>query len=347
MEHYVYVYFDPIINCDDIMKLGIFKQPIYIGKGKDGRFDHHWNQIRSHRKLTNPLFTSRLELIRDSGNEPIILKISENLTDGEAKILEKKLISEIGRKIHNKGPLLNISEGGDGGITWVGENPKKGKSLETLYGYVESERLKKILSESAKSRTGDKNPMFGKTGENSPLYGFKSDESTRNKISTSLKKFFNSCDPEYISLMVNKMNLARENVDPVIKETWYAKQSEIMKKKYESGEIFTESHRINLSKNNYRKNNSGSYVLNHSEETKRKISKSLKNVKLSESHRNNLKTFDISYDDLKKLISDVGLKSKIEYREYIKSNNIKAPISPGKKIYGEKWEGWKKFLNKR
>jgi hypothetical protein len=346
MEHYIYVYFDPIFNYEDFMEFGIFKQPIYIGKGKGSRLNYHWNQIKSYKKLSNPLFTSRLESIRDSENEPIILKISENLTDDEAKFIEKELISKIGRKIYNDGPLLNISDGGDGGITWIGENPKKGKSLESLYGHEESERLKKILSESAKMRTGDKNPMFGRADKNSPLYGSKRDKSTCNKISTSLKKFFNSCDPEYINSMINRMNIAREKINPEIKETWYKKQSEIMKMKYERGELFTESHRLNLSKNNYKKNNSGSSILKISDETKIKISESLKNVKLSESHRNNLKTFHISYDDLKKLISDCGLKSKIEYREYVTSNNIKVPLNPGKKIYGEKWEGWKKFLNK-
>ena len=242
--------------------------------------------------------------------------------------------------------MLFRSGGGDGGITWIGENPKKGKSLELLYGHDESVRLKTILSESAKSRIGEKNPMFGLRGELSAIYGIKKDEDFGKKISSSLKDFFSKCDPEYIALNVNRMNLAKKNIDPEIKKTWYEKQSQTMKMKYESGELFTNSHRSNLSKNNYRKRNSKSEVLKASEETRKKISESKKGVKLSESHKKNLKSFDITYEDLKSLISNLGLKSKVEYREYVKSNKIKAPLNPNKKIYGDNWEGWKKFLSK-
>lgn len=347
MEHYVYVYLDPLVDYPDVLDINIFKKPIYVGKGKLDRSDSHWNLVKKGKKLKNSMLDSQLTKIKNSGCRPIIIKIRECMSDADAKLLESELISLIGRRIKNSGPLLNISDGGDGGITWEGEHPAKGKTLEELYGLDKSNSLRRILSESASQRIGNKNPMYGRTGIDSPLYGVKKDSEFGAKISNSLKLFYSQCDPEYINEIVNRLNSARSEISEDLKSVWYSKISNSMKKKYREGNLFGEEHRSNLSKNHYRKNNAGSIELKASEETRKKMSDVRKNVKLSEKHKENLRTFKITYDELKSLLSDLGLRSKIQYREYIKNNSINAPLNPGRKIYGERWEGWKIFLNKK
>ena len=346
MEHYVYVYLNPLVDYPDVLGINIFKQPIYVGKGKLKRLDSHWDLVKNGKPLINPMLNLVLKKIKDSDFSPIIIKIKEFMSDSDSKLLESELISKIGRKIKNTGPLLNITDGGDGGITWIGDHPTKGKKLEELYGLEKSNYMRRMLSECASQRTGDKNPMYGRTGTDSPIYGIKRDKEFGDKVSESLKFFFSLCDPEYINSVVDRLNSARSKIPDNIKNEWYCKISDAMKKKYEDGQLFNDSHRDSLSKNHYRKKNSGSLKLKASEKTRKLMSDSRKNVRLSEKHKENLKIFKISYDDLKLFLSDLGLKSKIQYREYIKINNIKAPLNPGKKIYGEKWEGWKIFLNK-
>jgi hypothetical protein len=346
MEHYVYVYLNPLVDYPDVLGINISKQPIYVGKGKLKRSDSHWNLVKNDKPLTNSMFNSVLKKIRDSDCSPIIIKIRESMSDSDSKLLESELISIIGRKIKNTGPLLNITDGGDGGITWIGDHPTKGKKLEELYGLDKSNYMRMILSECASQRTGDKNPMYGMTGTDSPIHGIKRDKEFCDKVSKSLKNFYSLCDPEYINSMVDRLNSARSKIPDNIKNEWYYKISNVMKKKYVDGQLFNDAHRDRLSKNHYRKNNAGSLKLKASEKTRKLMSDARKNVKLSEKHKENLRIFKISYDDLKLSLSGLGLKSKIQYIEYIKMNNIKAPLNPGKKIYGEKWEGWKIFLNK-
>jgi hypothetical protein len=346
MEHYVYAYLNPLVEYPDVLGINVFKQPIYIGKGKLKRSDSHWDLVKSDKPLTNSMFNSVLKKIKDSGFSPIIIKIRESMSDSDSKILESELISIIGRKIKNTGPLLNITDGGDGGITWIDKHPAKGKKLEELYGFDKSNYMKKILSECASQRTGDKNPMYGRVGVDSPLYSIRKDKEFGDKVSKSLKNFFSSCDPEYINSIVDRLNSARSKIPDDIRMEWYCKISDVMKRKYDDGQLFNDAHRDSLSKNHYRKKNAGSLKLKASEKTRKMMSNSRKNVKLSEKHKANLRIFKISYDDLKLFLSSLGLKSKIQYREYIKMNNINAPLNPGKKIYGEKWEGWKIFLNK-
>jgi hypothetical protein len=96
------MYFDPETNI-----------PFYVGKGCDHRYrdvgsrkynKHLYNKIqklRKEKKLTVEKFTKFL---------------FENLSSEEALQHEIRLIKTFGRKISNEGPLLNITEGGDGVI---------------------------------------------------------------------------------------------------------------------------------------------------------------------------------------------------------------------------------------
>lgn len=89
-----------------------------------------------------------------------------DLSEEDAFDLEKFLIQEIGRKNINKGPLVNLTDGGDG-----------------VSGYRFTEVQIQKMSEAQK---GKKSHLYGKTKEQSHLYGIKQSEEAKLKRSISL-----------------------------------------------------------------------------------------------------------------------------------------------------------------
>jgi hypothetical protein len=133
---YIYIYLDPRKSgryCyNDICFL---LEPIYIGKGINFRFkEHRWNR--------NPFFKNKINKIKRLKLEPIVFKLYENLNEEKSFELETKLIKEIGRLDLGTGPLVNMTDGGEG---------SSGKIL--------SEETKKKMSD---SQSGEKNHNFGK-----------------------------------------------------------------------------------------------------------------------------------------------------------------------------------------
>lgn len=97
MNKIVYVFFYP----DGHKRAG---SPCYIGKGDPVRPSSHVRN--SHNRALSNLFKRFLSL-------PVVV-IQENLTESEAGIIETALIQEIGRLDLARGPLLNLTDGGDG-----------------------------------------------------------------------------------------------------------------------------------------------------------------------------------------------------------------------------------------
>ena len=80
-------------------------EPCYVGKGTGGRWKDHV------RKSHNPHLKSIYAL---AGGDLPILKIREELTNEDAIETEIALIAAIGRKTAGSGPLVNMTDGGDG-----------------------------------------------------------------------------------------------------------------------------------------------------------------------------------------------------------------------------------------
>lgn len=116
---YAYIYRDPSRGSE----------PIYVGKGHGRRA---WQHLSRHD--THP-FTQRLQKMKREGVEPTI-EIITALDEDHAYFLEDCLVSIIGRKNLQRGPLLNITEGGRGS--------KKGRIL--------SEESRRRISESQKGK---------------------------------------------------------------------------------------------------------------------------------------------------------------------------------------------------
>lgn len=95
---YCYLYIDPSRN----------NEPIYVGKGKDKRVKYHLK-----RKDKHP-FTNRLQLMKRNGVEPIIEFLCKEIDEELAFLVEAEAIAKYGRKDLGKGPLLNLTDGGEG-----------------------------------------------------------------------------------------------------------------------------------------------------------------------------------------------------------------------------------------
>ena len=99
-EYYVYMYIDPETNI-----------PFYVGKGCNRRY----SDIHGHRYNTH-LYNKIQKIRRDKQcHVKYFTKfVYTNITSEEALSHEIRLIKELGRKHIHTGPLLNLTEGGDG-----------------------------------------------------------------------------------------------------------------------------------------------------------------------------------------------------------------------------------------
>lgn len=100
---YVYVYRDP--------RPGRSMRPIYVGKGTAslGRAELHW--LRGSK---NRMFAAVLSKIRKAALSPVIEIVGRFDDEAEAFDLERTLIAEYGRRDLKVGPLVNLTDGGDG-----------------------------------------------------------------------------------------------------------------------------------------------------------------------------------------------------------------------------------------
>jgi hypothetical protein len=346
--YYIYVYLDT--RKKGSYSFGNFHfeyEPFYVGKGIGDRYLTHLRVANGSRKGKNNLIISKIRSILNDGYEPIIIKIIEKLTKENYDGYEKSTIKEIGKSCDNLGPLLNIMDGGEGGITWVGEHHNKGKKLEEIVGEEKAIELRQKLSEQASKRVGELNSNFGNKGELNPISGVKRSQETIDKIrENTLKQFLNYSDEE-INFIIRRMNDARINKPDEVKQEWYNKISNILKEKSEKGELFTEDHRQKLKDNHYKKLNKGSDKLKLSEETKNKISNSQKNRVFTLEHREKLRKC-ISYEEFEIIVTDLVKSGFINtitaYRKYAKENpDLKYPLRPEKSYKNCGWSGWRKY----
>lgn len=106
---YVYIYLDPLYK--ESVSYGDLRfdyVPLYVGKGKGGRFKGHLYTTN------NPIFKNKIAYWKRNKIEPIVIKLHENLTEIEAWAYETQYIALIGRLDLGLGPLLNLTDGGEG-----------------------------------------------------------------------------------------------------------------------------------------------------------------------------------------------------------------------------------------
>lgn len=168
-NYYLYVLLDP-------RKPGLYKyqdlkfsfEPFYVGISKfERRYLEHLNESQHSNKKSPKCYKIR-KIKTETGKDPIVIKLFENLTKEDVISLEKEFIKKIGRSILKTGPLTNLTSGGDGGDTHT-NNPK----------------LKEIIKKQSLAVLGEKNPFYGK----------KHSEETKKKISERTKAEMKKLSP--------------------------------------------------------------------------------------------------------------------------------------------------------
>jgi len=184
---YIYIYLDP--RKPGLFKYGSYEfkyEPFYVGKGNGKRCD-----IINNRTC---YFKNKINRIKESGLEPLVIKLKEDLGEEQSFVLEFKLIKLIGRRDLGKGPLVNFTNGGEG-----------------TSGRVCTEETRELMKKNHVDVKGEKHPMFGvhRYGSDSPMFGKKHSEETKRRQSEKMKGENNPMFGKYHSKETKK--LMREN----------------------------------------------------------------------------------------------------------------------------------------
>jgi len=135
MNFYTYIYYDPSRG----------NEPIYVGKGVGKRV---WSHLYSKQKTP---FVNRLQFMIKNGNKPTV-GIYAGFDEELAHLVEMELISKFGRKDLGKGPLLNLTDGGEGQTGLIHTTETKRKMSESHLGIPRSEDTKQKISKGNKNK---------------------------------------------------------------------------------------------------------------------------------------------------------------------------------------------------
>lgn len=193
--------------------------PIYVGKGLANRFRDHYRKDRETR------LARKIRKIEKEEGYLLYPDFTFAKSDAAGQALEKELIAKYGREDLGKGPLYNLTDGGDG-IAGCKRGPVSEETRRKIglansgvnnprYGIPLSEEVKEKMSASKRGKprseetkeklriasTGARNPNFGKPrlletsekirasqlGEKNHRFGKTNSEETRRKISEAHK----------------------------------------------------------------------------------------------------------------------------------------------------------------
>lgn len=188
---YVYVYFNPLkpsitSNCGF--------EPFYVGKGKGKRHLYHFKQTalsnEKNRHKANTILA-----IQKSGMQPIVELVKFTEYEVEAYVEEKRLIALWGRADLGKGPLTNLTDGGEGPAGKVTkEKTKQLLSKAAMLAYKEG-RLKIDPEHVQKWILASRTPEAIAKSANSRR-GKERSETTKLKIKTARAKWIATLDAD-------------------------------------------------------------------------------------------------------------------------------------------------------
>jgi group I intron endonuclease len=184
--YYVYLLLDSSKPGD--YQYGDFKfnfEPFYVGKGKGYRIKNTTKDLRS-----NLFKSNKIKKLLENNIEIIKIKLFENIEENESLQKEIMLIKTIGRRNLNNGPLVNLTDGGEGlsGFVYTEETLKKRSISQTgegngFFGHKHTEEVRKKHSLLVR---GESHPMFGKKHSEETIKKLK--EHREKKISNKLLK---------------------------------------------------------------------------------------------------------------------------------------------------------------
>lgn len=191
LDFYVYILLDS--SKPGVWNYGSFSfdyEPFYVGKGKS-------NRIKDTFYDKSPFKKKKIDKLKSNGIEIITKKLFESLSNEEAIKYEIDLISIIGRRDFNKGPLVNLTDGGDGRLNSKHSEEVKAKISRSRKGKsIGWKHSRHSIEKMSQKQTGERNGFWGKkhtdivkdahservSGISHPMYGKKHSEETKKKL---------------------------------------------------------------------------------------------------------------------------------------------------------------------
>lgn len=159
---YVYALIDPNKSGNFKYNNYIFNfEPFYIGYGHDNRMFNHLYEYEMKKNLFkgNKIKKILKTINKTDFKNHFIMKVKDNLSEFDAKNIEKELINIIGRRDLGKGPLTNLTNGGEGTFGTICSNETRQKISEFHIGRRFSLEHKQKIS---KSVSGKNNYNYGR-----------------------------------------------------------------------------------------------------------------------------------------------------------------------------------------
>lgn len=156
--YYVYVLMDkseigPFAYGDYLFKY----KPIYIGKGKTNRSEHHVQNAFVKREdgsfKYDTLKDRKIRKIIRTGGSVSVRRSKQMTNDADASAKEINLIAAIGRRDLGRGPLCNMTNGGDGGSGFVKSErtlAKASKSMKKVWSHKDAKDRRLIAEKVSK-----------------------------------------------------------------------------------------------------------------------------------------------------------------------------------------------------
>lgn len=187
--------------------------PFYVGKGGRDRLNMHERMAHKGNTYKDRII---LQMLKNGCQQIPKRKVAENLTDAEAKLLEIKLIKQIGR--YPDGPLANLTDGGDG-VCGLSEDRRLKRNISIKNAHADPE-YRKQRREIA--RNFGKDPEYRKKVSEGVKrhYG---QEGQKQRNSDARKKAWNNHREVFVA--------ARQIAAKA--ESTQAKKAEAMKKRWE------------------------------------------------------------------------------------------------------------------
>lgn len=166
--YYTYIYLDPRKPGKYFysgLSMSFLFEPFYVGKGKKYRLNNHVNAVLNGGYIYNQFKISKIKKIISENLRPYILIYSNQLSEKNAFLDEKFLISKIGRKDKKHGTLCNFTDGGEGSSgRKLSESTKEKIRQKAIGRKMKSSTIEKMK----KNNLGEKNPRYGKKWDNNP-----------------------------------------------------------------------------------------------------------------------------------------------------------------------------------
>jgi group I intron endonuclease len=224
--YYVYALLDSSKNDNfEYLNYKFEYEPFYIGKGTGNRFKETLYD-------KTPFKKNKIKKLINNKVKIITVIIEHNLTNEESILLEIDLIKLIGRRDLGLGPLVNLTDGGDGRINSKHTQQTKDKISKNRKGkgkgWKHSEKTLIIMSEKQK---GENNGFYSKnhteevkkmqservSGNNHPMFNKIHSKETIKKLVEARSKISNEKIKESCQIFNKKvvmfdlnMNLLKE-----------------------------------------------------------------------------------------------------------------------------------------